>query len=181
MNTTASLGRPHEINASTMVIRSARGRWRHVLDAVLTVLAWAFFIFLFARGIQAVLADQREGVDLPLLSQLMPTFSDLGVYVLAMLLQGALLLIWARYNYWRFRGKQRRASAQVENDDGVLRYYGIQAGSLQRLRVQPVSVIHHAHDGSIVHISDQDLDAESELPLDLTGGRWSPDLSRTRP
>lgn len=142
-----------EINTSTMVIRSARGHWRHALDILLTWVAWAFFTFLVARGIWSVLSGQREGVDMPWLTPLLPGMSDLGVYLLAMLLQGGLLVLWARYNFWRFRGRQRRAAPLPMDDDSLLRHYGIPADGLRRLRDLPVSIIHHAQDGSIVQVA----------------------------
>lgn len=142
-----------EINAATMVIRSARGHWRLALDILLTWLAWAFFTFLVARGIWSVLSAQREGVDMPWLTPLLPGMSDLGVYLLAMLLQGGLLLLWARYNFWRFHGRQRRAAPLPMDDDSLLRHYGIPADGLRRLRNLPVSVIHHAQDGRIVQVA----------------------------
>lgn len=140
-----------DINASTMVIRSARGYWRHVLDIFLTWMAWIFFSYLFARGIWSVLSSGREGADLPWLTPLLPGFSDLGVYLLAMLLQGGLLVLWARYNFWRFHGRTRRAPPAAMDDDSLI--YGIPADSLQQLREQPVSVIHHAADGRIVQVA----------------------------
>lgn len=142
-----------EINASTMVIRSERGYWRHALDLFLTWMAWAFFTYLVARGIWSLLSPQREASGLPWLSPLLPGFVDLGVYLLAMLLQGGLLVLWARYNYWRFRGSTRRAAPAPTDDDSLLRHYGIPAESLRRLRELPVCVIHHAPDGSIVQVA----------------------------
>src|SRR5690606_7670545 len=131
-----------DINASTMVIRSARGYWRHVLDIFLPWMAWIFFSYLFARGIWSVLEREREGVDMPWLAPLLPGFSDLGLYLLAMLLQGGLLVLWARYNFWRFRGQTRRAPPPALDDDSLLRHYGIPPDSLRRMRQLPVCVIH---------------------------------------
>ena len=142
-----------EINASTMVIRSARGYWRHALDLLLTWIAWAFFTFLMARGIWSVLAAPREDIEAHWLMPLQPGLSDLGLYLLAMLALGGLLVLWARYNFWRFRGHQRRAAPLPMDDDSLLRHYGIPADGLRRLRELPVCVIHHAHDGSIVQVA----------------------------
>jgi len=142
-----------DINASTMVIRSARGYWRQVLDIFLTWMAWLFFSYLFARGIWSVLSSGRGGVEMPWLAPLLPGFSDLGVYLLAMLLQGGLLVLWARYNFWRFRGRTRRAPPLAMDDDTLMRYYGIPADSLDCLRQAPVCVIHHAPDGRIMEVA----------------------------
>lgn len=142
-----------EINASTMVIRSARGYWRRLLDLLLTWVAWVFFSYLFARGIWSVLAQERAGVELPWMAALLPGLADLSVYLLAMLLLGGLLVLWARYNFWRFHGHNRRAVPAAMDDDSLLRHYGIPADSLQRMRQLPVCVIHHAPDGRIVQVA----------------------------
>lgn len=146
-----------DINASTMVIRSARGYWRYGLDIFLTWMAWIFFSYLIARGLWLVLAGEHDGIDLPWLAPLLPGFSDLGTYLLAMLMLGGLLLLWARYNFLRFRGSKRRAPAAAMDDHNLLRHYGIPAESLQCLRQQPVCVIHHAPDGRIMQVASGPL------------------------
>lgn len=153
------------ITASTMIIRTQRGRWRVLLDSLLTLIAWVVFVYLFAAGIWSVVMHSHPGaVDLPWLSRLLPTVSNLGVYLLAMLIQGGLLLLWARYNWWRFHGQDRRARIAPLDDESLLRWSGIPAQALQRLRQAPVSVIHHAPDGSIYRVSSQDLQPFSSLP-----------------
>jgi len=146
-----------EINASTMVIRSARGHWRHALDILLTALAWGLFTYLVARGIWSILSLERGGIDLPWLTSLLPGFADLGVYLLAMLLLGGVLVLWARYNFWRFRGRTRRGASAPTDDASLLRHYAIAPDSLQRLREMPVCIIHHAPDGRIMQVASARL------------------------
>lgn len=165
MSTLTSHHLPTEINASTMVIRSARGHWRWLLDALLTAIAWGAFIYLFARGLWSVTTQRMNGVDLPWLSQVLPTLSDLSVYIFAMLIQAGILLLWAQYNFWRFRGKQRRAPYTSLAQVNLLSYYGISAQSLHALRTLPISVIHHAHDGSITY-TESSLHAPPTSKLD---------------
>lgn len=143
---------PHEINATTMVIRSERGHGRVVLDAFLTTLAWIAFIYLFGQGLWLVTTQRANGLEMPWFSHIVPTLSDLSVYLLAMAIQASILLIWARYNYWRFRGKQRRAPLIALPENQLQNDYGVHPQRLQALRTLPISVIHHAHDGSITHI-----------------------------
>lgn len=140
---------PDVINADTMVIRSERGFWRHALDLVLTLLAWAAFIYLFARGLWTIVRTGHVGVDMPLLSQLHPTISDLGVYLLAVLFLGMLLLVWVRYNAWHFQGKQRRTNVSPIVSKTQPMLYGVELSALQKLRATPISVIHHREDGTL--------------------------------
>lgn len=144
---------PATIDASTMVIRSRRTWWRIALDVLLTVLAWLGFVLLWSRGLRNLLDHKDiDGLELPIVQQLLPTVHDLSIYVLAILLQGLLLLGWARYNFWRFHGKQRRGPIPALSDSRLMADYDLDAESLQRLRSQAVSVVEHAFDGSIVQV-----------------------------
>ncbi|WP_455555226.1 poly-beta-1,6-N-acetyl-D-glucosamine biosynthesis protein PgaD [Comamonas sp.] len=148
---------PEDINASTMVIRSQRGWWRHALDIVLTVTAWASFIYLWGRGLHTVLTGKDiDGFDLPWVQQLLPTLHDFSAYIVAILLQGLLLLLWARYNASRFRHRQRRTSTRPLEDQNLLRDYGVAPSGLAQLRRKTVSTIHHTRHGKIVQITSSD-------------------------
>lgn len=145
---------PTEINASTMIIRSARGHGRFILDCLLTAGAWVAFIFLFARGLWSMSTEKVNGVNQPSFSHILPTLSDLSVYIFAMLVQGGILILWAQYNYCRFRGALRRTPYTPLAALTLLHDYGISAPTLQALRTWPLSVIHHAHDGSITRVEN---------------------------
>ncbi|MBV7420009.1 MULTISPECIES: poly-beta-1,6-N-acetyl-D-glucosamine biosynthesis protein PgaD [Comamonas] len=146
---------PLEIDASTMVIRSQRSAFRHAVDWIVTLLAWCAFLYLLVRGIMAVGSNQMQGVDMPFFSRVMPSVDTLIIYALAMVLQGLFLLVWALYNWSRFHGKTRRSSASALDDARLTRSYGIDQAALDSLRSQPVSVIHHAPDGSITAIAQE--------------------------
>lgn len=167
MTTAASHHLPDAINADTMVIRSERGFWRYALDVVLTLLAWVFFTYLFARGIREIALTGHVGVDMPLLSRLQPALTDLGVYVLAMLLQGSLLIAWARYNLWRFRGKQRRANISPVASSQLQAFYGVDTASLHQLRTQPICMIEHRKDGSIAHLTSRPTRPQGQVKKPL--------------
>lgn len=143
---------PLAIDASTMAIRTQRSAFRHAVDWIVTLLAWCAFLYLLVRGIMAVGSNQMQGVDMPFFSRVMPSVDTLIIYALAMVLQGLFLLVWALYNWSRFHGKTRRSSASALDDARLTRSYGIDQAALDSLRSQPVSVIHHAFDGSIMSI-----------------------------
>ncbi|MDR3003981.1 MAG: poly-beta-1,6-N-acetyl-D-glucosamine biosynthesis protein PgaD [Acidovorax sp.] len=141
-----------EICTATMVICTQRSRLRYALDVVLTLLAWLAFAYLFAQGIWAVGTNRVEELEMPFLSRAQLSMNTLSIYALAMLLQGLLLVLWALYNWGRFRGKQRRNTDTAVSDESLTRSYGIDASTLQRLRTQPISVIYHTADGSIAAV-----------------------------
>lgn len=149
---TTSAPLPLEVNTATMVIRTQRSKLRYVLDVVLTLLAWLAFVYLFAQGIWAVGTGRMEGLDMPFISRARPSMGTLSTYALAMLLQGLLLVLWALYNWGRFGSKQRRNADIAVSDESLTHLYGIDPSTLQRLRIQPVSVIYHTPDGSIAAV-----------------------------
>lgn len=149
---TASTSLSLEVNTATMVIRTQRSKLRYALDVVLTLLAWLAFAYLFAQGIWAVGTGHMEGLDMPFISRMQPSMGTLSTYALAMLLQGLLLVVWALYNWGRFRSKQRRSADAAVSDESLTHRYGIDIPTLQRLRTQPVSVIYHTPDGSIAAV-----------------------------
>lgn len=154
MTLQASTPLPSTITAETMVIRSQRPWWRIALDVVLTCIAWVGFIYLLVRGLQAaLLRKDADGFEMPLIQQLLPTLNDISAYIVVILVQGLILLSWARYNSYRFRGKQRRIAIQPLSDENLIADYGIAAESLQALRQQTISVIEHTYNGSIAKIS----------------------------
>lgn len=144
---------PAQIDASTMVVRSQRSAVRHGIDWVLTLIAWMVFIFLFAKGIWAVGTNQLHGLDMPFFSRAIPSIDTLIIYGLAMLVQAVLLIVWALYNWTRFRGKTRRASALSLDAQRLSISYGIDSHMLQTLHSNSVSVIHHTPDGRISAIT----------------------------
>lgn len=144
---------PAQIDASTMVVRSQRSAIRHAIDWVLTLIAWLVFLYLFAKGIWAVGTNQLHGLDMPFFSRALPSIDTLIIYGLAMLVQAVLLIVWALYNWTRFRGKTRRASPLSLNAQKLSRSYGIDSNMLQTLQRKSVSVIHHTPDGRISAIT----------------------------
>ena len=144
---------PMEIDADSMVIRTQRSALRKAIDWILTICAWVLFVYLFANGIWAVGTNRMEGLDMPFLSRALPSIDTLGIYGLAMLLQAAILLIWALYNWSRFHGKTRRTQAAALPDEKLKRSYGIDQSTLDTLRLSNISVIHHEPEGNISAIT----------------------------
>lgn len=148
-----SQGLPTEINSKTMVIRSQRTTFRHVIDLIVTLLAWFAFLYLLIRGIWAVGTNQIDGLGMPFFSRALPSMESLAVYGIAMLVQAVLLLLWALYNWSRFHGKTRRSNNGALPDEALTKNYGIQQNTLTSLRNNSISVIHHTHDGRITSIT----------------------------
>lgn len=154
-----------EINASTMIIRTQRSKFRQIADWVITLLAWCAFLYLLIRGIIAVGSGNIEGVDMPFMSRALPSIDTLAIYALAMIMQGVILLFWAFYNWTRFHGKTRRSAANTLADERLMNDYGIDKVALNSLRSRPISVIHHTPEGSITAITSSRHLPPSQLSM----------------
>lgn len=151
MSSTSSL--PAQITAETMVIHTRRPVWRFVLDSLLTVLAWAAFVYLSLLGFWHISHQTLTGM--PSAStwlKIEPTLATLVTYALLMLLYGLTLLSWAQYNRIRFKGKLRRTQLATVQDADLQQHYGVDADTLHQLRTASISVIHHSGDGVITGV-----------------------------
>jgi biofilm PGA synthesis protein PgaD len=73
----------------------------------------------------------------------------LGFYTLIIFCLGASLLLWAYYNYFRFRGIERRKERPRVTIDELSEHYRIAAEELERWRRSRRLVIHHSADGRV--------------------------------
>jgi biofilm PGA synthesis protein PgaD len=132
-----------------MIIQTQRP-WRLIaLDTALTILAWAAFLALFAMGLKSLLAMLQNHNPEYLATEIIPLLNTFGFYTVLGVVNAFILFFWARYNIYRFRGKDRRKPIENLNYDGLLTSFNINNASLQALHENKVVVIHHRQDGSV--------------------------------
>jgi biofilm PGA synthesis protein PgaD len=127
-------------------------RQRAVFGSV-TVLFWALWIYLWLP-VLAVLG-WLLGIDITYREMVIKhgyveLVHDLGLYAFVICCLGGSLLIWAYYNYFRFRGVERRkerARVTVEETGGR---FQIAPEELRRWTQAPRLVIHHGPDGRVI-------------------------------
>lgn len=149
------------MNPDDLIIRTPRSRWRWLLDAVLTAIAWASFGYLCVTGVVAILEETRAGVGVPFWSAMLPTMGTLSAYVLVGLVNSVLLLAWALYNQFRFAGLDRRKPIPALQRDELARSFGMAAHLLEALHRAKVAIVAHEHDGTIadVYLAASRIDA----------------------
>ncbi|TWG88903.1 biofilm PGA synthesis protein PgaD [Cupriavidus gilardii J11] len=140
------------MNPDEMIVRSQRSRLGWLIDALLTALAWIGFGWLCASGVHAVLQAADSGPGVPVLSALLPTMDTLAIYVVVAVINGIVLLAWARYNQYRFSGLDRRRAIPALGKEELARSFGVSAQRLQAMQEAKVVVVVHQEDGGILDV-----------------------------
>jgi len=134
-----------------MVIIKSRSPLQHGVDILLTMLGWAAFAYLFIAGTFAMLAE-NPGDQAWLPAQLFSTLATLRDYTALTLAGALLLLVWAKYNQYRFRGKDRRKSEALLSEAKLLASFKISSAQLSVLQQARTSVIRHDEHGNILGV-----------------------------
>jgi len=143
-----------------MIIKTKRRFIQHFFDIVLTAFAWFIFILFFGGGILALLRDEIRGsnpIFIP--SQLSQSFSSLTGYILLMLGFATFLILWAKYNQYRFAGVDRRKSAAPLEAAQLQSSFGVSQQQLTNMQTSRFIVMKHEEDGRIsdIHCLDEEL------------------------
>ena len=135
-----------------MIVITPRSKIAHAFDFLITLLAWAGFIYLIAGGVVAVLEGGLTGPAVPFWSKLLPTVNTLLIYLIAALFNGSLLVLWAQYNRARYGGQDRRKFVGPLVDEARLIGFCTTPDLLATLRRARSSVVHHDVGGRLIEV-----------------------------
>lgn len=125
---------------------------RHMLprliDSLLTLIAWAGFIWLIYHGLVAVLYRQSE-LGTPTFT---PTFATVIFYLLIALINTLLFIIWAKYNELRF-STERRTRRQGMTDAQLAIHFGLTEQHLAQLNQAQIAVLHYDNNGVVLDVN----------------------------
>lgn len=139
-----------------MIIKTPRSRLLTLVDTVLTGLAWLVFLYLFAVGILSIVKGEAQGIEVPALSNLLPSMLTLVVYTVVAACIALALTLWAYYNIMRFGSLDRRKTPPPVSDGRLAQSFEVAPEAIRRLRASRRLTIHHTDDGRI-----QLIDVES--------------------
>ena len=128
------------------------GRQRLVFGA-LTLLFWAIWIYIWMPLVALIgwaLGVRTAYVQMVELRGYVGLVHVMWIYALVVVLLGGGLLIWAYYNYFRFRGvENRKARPAVDVHDLAAFHHMAPAQFGQWLEAKRL-VIHHSAEGALV-------------------------------
>jgi biofilm PGA synthesis protein PgaD len=127
-------------------------RQRAVFGSV-TVLFWAIWIYLWLPVLAVI--GWLLGIHITYREMVMKLgyvelVDDLGLYALIIFCLGGSLLVWAYYNYFRFRGVERRKERPRVTLEETSARYQIAPEELRRWTHAPRLVIYHGADGRVI-------------------------------
>lgn len=131
------------------IITTPRSKVITLIDFLLTTLAWFAFCYLFAAGMRPILDGRIRGLDVPVVSRLLPHVHTLLVYGLVAVCIAGLLFVWASYNAVRFGGLDRRTSPPALTDAALATSFDVNSGQLKILHSSQITRIHHTEEGQI--------------------------------
>jgi biofilm PGA synthesis protein PgaD len=118
-----------------------------------TVLFWALWIYLWLPVLAAVgwlLGIKIAYREMVARHGYIELVHELGLYAFVICCLGGSLLIWAYYNYFRFRGVERRQEHPRVTLEQTSARYQIAPEELRRWIDAPRLVMHHSADGRVV-------------------------------
>lgn len=132
-----------------MIISTSRSRVGSFFDALLTFIGWIAFIYLFGTGILAILRNATGGPEASLVPTFLPTLGTLLTYAIIVLINASIFICWALYNYWRFKGLDRRKPTNLVSEARMARSFLVTVEDVRRLRAAKVLTVHHNAKGDI--------------------------------
>jgi len=131
----------------TLIIKTRTSKTFAMFDMALSCIAWGAFLYLLVSSAAAYFShDAFIGEHFLLLSD------TLLIYLMIALANGMLLMTWASYNLWRFRGRQRRRAATPLLREDMARTFGAFAYQMSDAAADQVMVIHHDEGGTIAAV-----------------------------
>jgi biofilm PGA synthesis protein PgaD len=135
-----------------MIIRTPRSRLAAFIDTVLTAIAWIAFIYLFGSGILSVLLDEGSGPRVSFMDRLLPSAGTITIYLAVAIVNAAVLLAWAIYNGFRFKGTDRRSRSEPLDEARLARGFGVDVAMRLRSERARIMTVHHTDEGAIKRI-----------------------------
>nr|CDQ37556.1 hemin storage system protein [Virgibacillus halodenitrificans] len=145
---TAALELPEIIHRPDLQSRRQRG-----VFALLSGLGWMLWLYLFlplstllgwafgSERFQSYVIDSHEH-----------SWASLTIYAVTVVLAGMALLIWAFYNYRRFRHADRRRPPAPLTTERLAASFGVSEAQVEHLQRSRVTTLHHDARGHIVGI-----------------------------
>ncbi len=132
------------------LIHTRRAWLPRVVDTVLTMLAWAGFLYLVVRGVGAVLELAPYSLG-ERLHALRVSASTLVWYLLIGACNAGVLASWALYNQIR-RRVERRSAIPALDDERLSISFCLTPELLRAFRSHQIIVVHNREDGSIADV-----------------------------
>ena len=144
---------------SPLIIDVASGRpaWLRHRDRVMSVAMWLLYLYLIREvffDIRLLVVEAYEWAFLeaprPDLPEVFRFLYVLGLYVVVVTVNGAILIGWASYNRYRFRGADDRQAISPVSAVGLGRFFGASGEQVAEWQNARSLVMIHDADGKLI-------------------------------
>ncbi len=142
---------------------SKRPLWARRLDWVLSAVMWLVYLFLVRDAVLdfiVLIKDTLEwalaGDDPPYMIALVRILSTLQTYAVIILINGVALILWARYNQFRYRKRDLRKSPDPVTVEEMALRYGLPADDLESWRQSRILMLRHDDQGQLLRVTSID-------------------------
>jgi biofilm PGA synthesis protein PgaD len=142
---------------------STQPAWTRGRDWVLTALVWLAYFYLVRAAlvdlyslISESLAWMFAGGSPPSVPAISRFFKTLWDYCIVALANGMILIVWARYNQYRFGGQHRHIAGSAVSIDDLAALYRLPAKDIARWQGSRILVMQHDADGTLVSVTARD-------------------------
>ncbi|WP_158590678.1 poly-beta-1,6-N-acetyl-D-glucosamine biosynthesis protein PgaD [Salinisphaera sp. LB1] len=111
--------------------------WFYLLMPVLTMVGWFFNLNLFGQTMAGELVKRST------------TLFDYSLIIGAL---GSILIIWAFYNYFRFKGRDQRSSPPPLRVENLSRSFHLLPEQVRLIQKAQVVRVWHDENGDIAHV-----------------------------
>lgn len=118
------------------------GALLYLWQPLLSILAWGLNIRLFYNHM-ILLGGYRTFLDL------------LVMYLATIAVLGGGLILWARINQWRFRGKERRTGIGATNIESLSKNYGLEVDDINSATQRKIISVSFLDDKRIRVVADE--------------------------
>jgi biofilm PGA synthesis protein PgaD len=129
------------------------------LDGILSALMWLMYLYMIREAfidLYYIITESFEwmvaGHKLPHLLAIADLLHTLGFYVIIILANGAILITWALYNQFRFRGMDRRKNPKPVSVADLAGLYGLPAEDIANWQSSRILVMDHNPDGTLTRV-----------------------------
>lgn len=130
-----------------------------IIDLVLTAAAWLGFCYLISQGLVKALTENAFVGPRPFQS----TLVTLAIYFIIALLNGLGLIMWAKYNQFRFRTERRKRRPALATKELAMSFH-ITPELVSELNKSRVLTVHHNSHGGIDHVDVKQGIGDNLLP-----------------
>ena len=130
------------------LIFTPRSRLAYAFEFLLTLVMWVFFIYLFLRDVIGVLQKPSVLAAVGESGMFSVLMGSLLLYALIALLNGAVVVAWAKYNAYRGREERRKPIENLSNQE-LGASFGLSPKVLHGMHAARVMTVHHDERGTI--------------------------------